>query len=93
MLREFILVINPGSTSTKVAIFKDNEKILHKNLGHSAEDMGRFKKVVDQYEYREDMILDWLKEENIATENLSAVVARGGLLRPMRLEPIRLLTQ
>lgn len=83
MLREFILVINPGSTSTKVAIFKDNEKILHKNLGHSAEDMGRFKKVVDQYEYREDMILDWLKEENIATENLSAVVARGGLLRPM----------
>jgi butyrate kinase len=83
VLREFILVINPGSTSTKVAIFKDNEKILHKNLGHSAEDMGRFKKVVDQYEYREDMILDWLKEENIATENLSAVVARGGLLRPM----------
>lgn len=83
MSREFILVINPGSTSTKAAIFKDKEKLLQKNLVHSAEDMGRFKKVTDQYEYREKMILDWLKDENIGTDRLSAVVARGGLLRPM----------
>lgn len=83
MSREYILAINPGSTSTKVAIFKNGENMLQKNLSHSSEEVGRFEKVTDQYEYRQKIILDWLKEEGIGTESLSAVVGRGGLLNPM----------
>ena len=83
MAREYILVINPGSTSTKVAIFKGEENILQKNLSHSAEEVAKFVKVTDQYEYRQKIILDWMKETGISTENLSAVVGRGGLLKSM----------
>lgn len=83
MAREYILVINPGSTSTKVAIFKGEQNILQKNLSHSAEEVAKFARVTDQYEYRKNMILDWLKEVCISTKSLSAVVGRGGLLKPM----------
>ena len=81
MEREYILAINPGSTSTKIAIFKDEENILQKNLSHSAEEVAKFVRVTDQYEYRQKMILDWMKEVEISTESLSAVVGRGGLLK------------
>lgn len=81
MAREFILVINPGSTSTKTAIFRGEKNILQKNLSHSAEEVAKFLKVTDQYEYREQMILEWMKKSGISTESLSAVVGRGGLLK------------
>lgn len=83
MAREYILAINPGSTSTKVAIFKGEENILQKNLSHSADEVARFTRVTDQFEYREKMILDWLKEAGISKDRLSAVVGRGGLLKSM----------
>lgn len=83
MAREYILVINPGSTSTKVAIFKNEENLFQKNLSHSAEEVARFARVTDQFEYREKMILDWLKEIGISAESLAAVVGRGGLLKSM----------
>jgi len=81
--REYILVINPGSTSTKVAIFKNDENLFQKNLSHSAEEVARFARVTDQFEYRKAMILEWLKEIGISTGSLAAVVGRGGLLKPM----------
>ena len=74
MSKEYILVINPGSTSTKVAIFKNEENLYQKNLSHSAEEIARFTKVTDQFEYRQNMILDWLKEIGISTGSLAAVV-------------------
>lgn len=83
MHRENLLVINPGSTSTKVAVFRNTKNILQKNLSHSTEELAKYDKVTDQFEYREQMILDWLKEEKIELESLVAVVARGGLLKPM----------
>ena len=83
MQRENLLVINPGSTSTKVAVFKKNENIVQKNLSHSTEELVKYEKITDQFEYREHMILDWLKEEKIELESLAAVVGRGGLLKPM----------
>lgn len=83
MAREYILAINPGSTSTKVAIFKDDKNLFQKNLSHSAEEVARFHKVTDQFEYREKMILNWLEEIGISKESLAAVVGRGGLLKPM----------
>ncbi|SKA79394.1 butyrate kinase [Caloramator quimbayensis] len=82
-MRNYILVINPGSTSTKVAIFKGTENLKQKNLLHSAEEISKFEKIADQYEYRKQSILSWLNEEGISTKEIAAVVGRGGLLKPM----------
>jgi butyrate kinase len=81
--REYILAINPGSTSTKVAIFKEEENILQKNLSHSAEELSKYEKIADQYAYRQKMILNWMGESGITTSSLAAVVGRGGLLKPI----------
>lgn len=78
-----ILVINPGSTSTKIAVFDDDKEIFKKNLSHSKEELSKFEKIVEQYEFRKDVILSTLKEEGVKLEGLSAVVGRGGLLRPI----------
>ncbi len=78
-----VLVVNPGSTSTKIGVFEDEEKIFNKNLFHPKEEISRFEKIVDQYEFREKVILNALKEENIDLQEISAVVGRGGLLRPI----------
>ncbi len=82
-MKDFVLVINPGSTSTKVAIFKDEENVLQKNLSHSTEELDKFDKITDQFEYRRDIILSWMKDEGYTPEQLKAVVGRGGLLKPM----------
>lgn len=83
MLREYVLVINPGSTSTKVAIFKGEENVIQKNLSHFPEELEKFEKITDQYEYRRNIILEWMKDEGYETSQLKAVVGRGGLLKPM----------
>ncbi len=83
MQRENLLVINPGSTSTKVAVFRKGQNIVQKNLSHSTEELSKYEKITDQFEYRQQMILEWLKEENIEVSSLAAVVGRGGLLKPM----------
>lgn len=82
-MREYVLAINPGSTSTKVAIFKGEENVLQTNLSHSPEELEKFKKITEQYELRKDIILEWLVDNKIETSQLLAVVGRGGLLRPM----------
>lgn len=82
-VREFILVLNPGSTSTKVAIFKGEENLLQANLSHYPEELEKFSKVTDQYQLRKNIILDLLKENNYSTSQLKAVVGMGGLLRPI----------
>lgn len=78
-----ILVINPGSTSTKVAVFKGHENLMQTNLTHSSEEIGKYDKIADQLEMRQTIIENWMKEEGYEVKNLSAVVGRGGLLRPM----------
>ena len=57
--------------------------IVTSNLTHSSDDIKKFEKIYDQKDMRTDLILEWLEEENIALEDLIAVVGRGGLLRPM----------
>jgi butyrate kinase len=81
--KEMVLVINPGSTSTKVALFKGNENVVGTSLKHSPEELNKFERIVDQYEYRRDMIIKWVEEEGHLLEELSCVVGRGGLLRPI----------
>lgn len=83
MSRAFALIINPGSTSTKVAIFKGEENVLQFNLSHSTEELDKFDKITDQYDYRKDMIVEWMASEGYHLDQLAAVVGRGGLLKPM----------
>lgn len=77
------LVINPGSTSTKIGVFDDEKIILEKTLRYTNEELKAFNKVSDQFEFRRDTILDFLKQNGIEIGSLSAVVGRGGLLRPV----------
>ena len=73
-----ILAINPGSTSTKIAVFKGAEKLLSENVQHAAEDLAKFAEVSDQLQFRYQMIADMLKEKHIDLSDLDAVVGRGG---------------
>lgn len=79
----YILAINPGSTSTKLSIFKGEDCIVTTNLTHGFDEIKKFDTIYDQKDMRTALILEWLKQENIALEDLIAVVGRGGLLRPM----------
>jgi butyrate kinase len=81
--KDYILVINPGSTSTKIALYKGEECISLKNLSHSTEEVKKYDKIYDQKDMRTSVILSWLESENVSLKSLSAVVGRGGLLRPM----------
>lgn len=79
-----ILAINPGSTSTKIAIFDNEKPVLETTLRHPAEEINKFEKIYDQYDFRKNVILDTLNEQGINLTKLSAVVGRGGLLKPIQ---------
>ncbi|MDR0660153.1 MAG: butyrate kinase [Prevotellaceae bacterium] len=78
-----ILAINPGSTSTKIAVFENNKALLVKTLKHSSEELKPFRIMVDQYEFRKQIILDELKNSDFDITTLDAIVGRGGLLKPI----------
>lgn len=78
-----ILVINPGSTSTKVAVFEDETKILSETLRHADEELTRFSWVMEQVEYRKDLIERYLKANGFDISTLTCVMARGGQLPPV----------
>lgn len=83
MANKYILAINPGSTSTKVAVFLGEEKVFSKNISHPAEDLAGFRRITDQYDFRKRAILQFLKDNAFDITLLAAVVGRGGLLTPM----------
>jgi butyrate kinase len=74
------LIINPGSTSTKLALYRDEEKVLQESIDHKPEDLHRFERVADQAPYRLELIRDFMQRNNIRGEELSAVMGRGGLV-------------
>lgn len=78
-----LLIINPGSTSTKIAIFDNEKPVMEQTLRHSNEELAPYASVIDQFEFRKNVILDTLNVNGINISKLSAVVGRGGLLRPM----------
>lgn len=78
-----ILVINPGSTSTKIGVFDNETCIFEKTIRHDVEKVAKFNRVIDQYDFRKAVILDQLDYEGINISKLSAVCGRGGLLRPI----------
>ena len=77
-----ILVINPGSTSTKVAVYEDEKPILLRNIAHSAEELAPFGNITEQQEFRRQLVLDELKMADISME-FDAVIGRGGLVKPI----------
>ncbi|MDR1920507.1 MAG: butyrate kinase [Candidatus Adiutrix sp.] len=78
-----ILAINPGSTSTKIAVYEDEKPLFVESLEHGRESLAPFKEIIDQYELRRDMVLATLKEHGLDPRGLAAVVGRGGLLPPV----------
>jgi butyrate kinase len=78
-----LLIINPGSTSTKIAIFDNEKPVLEQTLRHSNEELAPYETVIDQFEFRKNVILETLNANGINITKLNAVVGRGGLLRPM----------
>ena len=80
MTRELILVINPGSTSTKVAIYEGTKEINTLELKHSAEDLSQFHSINDQLEFRKAAVLDYLSDMNVNACELSAIACRGGVV-------------
>jgi butyrate kinase len=78
-----ILVINPGSTSTKIGVYDGETQVLVETLRHSAEEIGKYATIYDQYEFRKDVILKVLADKNFDVKELGAVVGRGGLLKPV----------
>lgn len=78
-----ILVINPGSTSTKVAVYEDKKQVFMSSITHSDEELKRFNSVSEQHQFRSDIVLEELANNQIAMASVDGVVGRGGLLHPI----------
>jgi butyrate kinase len=83
MSKRLILAINPGSTSTKFALFEEDKLLFEKTLRHSSQELSGFKKVTDQFHFRKDLIMKELSGQRIDLSGLAAVVGRGGLIKPI----------
>ncbi len=78
-----ILAINPGSTTTKIAVYRNANPVFLKTIKHSLEDLKDFENISDQLTYRKDLICKELKNAEIKIDLIRAVVGRGGLLKPI----------
>ena len=78
-----LLIINPGSTSTKIGVYEGEKEILEETLRHSAEEILKYDTIFDQLDFRKEVILKVLKEKGIDINELDAVVGRGGMLKPI----------
>lgn len=76
-----ILAVNPGSTSTKIAVYDDRQEVFTKTLRHDAHDLDKFSGIIEQYEFRKNLVLQAMEEHNVPENSLDAVVGRGGLVR------------
>ena len=79
----YIIAINPGSTSTKIAVYRNKECIFEENIKHSAEELAPFEKITDQFEFRKKAILERLNGISIDPEKVRVIMGRGGLVRPI----------
>ena len=77
------LIINPGSTSTKIGVFEDEKLLFEETLRHSTEEIGQYAAIVDQKDFRRKIITDLLESKNFDMKSLDVVVGRGGMLKPI----------
>ncbi|WPC41699.1 butyrate kinase [Clostridium sp. JS66] len=78
-----LLILNPGSTSTKIGVYDGENQILEETLRHSSEEIEKYATVYGQFEFRKEVILKVLKEKNFDINTLDGVVGRGGILKPI----------
>ena len=78
-----ILVINPGSTSTKIGVYEDETLLFEETLRHSTEEIAKYATIVDQKDFRKELIVDILAQNSFDIKSLNVVVGRGGLLKPI----------
>ena len=76
-----LLIINPGSTSTKIGVYEDENEILEETLRHTSKEIDSFNSIFEQLEFRKSVILNVLKEKNFDIKTLDAIVGRGGFLK------------
>lgn len=79
-----ILAINPGSTSTKIAVYENEEEKFRDTLEHSNLELSKYEKIVDQHQMRKEAVVSFLQKNDFDVKELSAVVGRGGLLPPVK---------
>ena len=77
------LIINPGSTSTKIGVFEDETLLFEETLRHSTEEIAQYASIVDQKDFRKNIILDLMKEKDFDMKSLNVIVGRGGMLKPI----------
>ncbi len=83
-MKNLVLVINPGSTSTKIAVYdKSGKEIINETLRHNSSELSKYEKIIDQYHFRADTIKDILSKDNISTRDFMFIVGRGGFLKPI----------
>jgi butyrate kinase len=80
---DYILAINPGATSTKIAVYQSNKSVFLKTIRHECDDLRAFKKTADQLDMRLDLVLAEVKENHIPFEAIGLIIARGGLIHPI----------
>ncbi len=78
-----MLIINPGSTSTKIGVYDGTSPVFEETLRHSSEEIGGYESIYEQFDFRRDVILKSLRDHGIDIKSLNAVVGRGGLLKPI----------
>ena len=78
-----ILAINPGSTTTKIAVYKNTNPVFLKTIKHDINALKKFETIADQYEFRKQIILDELKTADIQLDQIRVIVGRGGLIKPI----------
>jgi butyrate kinase len=83
MEKRLILAINPGSTSTKIALFEEEKLIFEKSLSHSQSDLAGYENITDQFQFRKDLIMSELSKSMTDTDRIKVVVGRGGLVMPI----------
>ena len=79
-----LLIINPGSTSTKIAVYDNERQLFEKILRHPAEEIERYETIYHQFDFRKKVILDALKEEGMDLDCMDAIAARGGNMKPVK---------
>ncbi len=77
------LIINPGSTSTKIGVFEDETLLFEETLRHSTEEISQYASIVDQKDFRKNIIVNLLNEKDFDIKSLNVVVGRGGMLKPI----------
>ena len=77
------LIINPGSTSTKIGVFEDETLLFEETLRHSTEEISQYASIVDQKDFRKNIIVNLLKEKDFDIHSLNVIVGRGGMLKPI----------